>query len=300
MKKKLQKMIATCLTLSMALSMMGVTTFATPSEGATKSDSQVVYAGGTTTADGVTISKTIAGTGQENVFDITLDVTTTEDLNGNTISTAPDAAVSLVVDVSRTMAFKYINGSSCQEKDQNSRLNVAKRVMKDFLKSYAESGKDENGDQIAHRWVSLVGFGGQAWNYLYNFGSWVDVATDEGMAVMEYCLFELQASQIGKKSTGGVLGSGNKYLDWAGTIAGEKVDWTNGHGNGGTNIEAGLMLANNIWDAGGKVANIPAEYSWTVMLSDGEPTMYVDPNNSTTKRSKWCDIGGVDDTLYCK
>ena len=169
MAKKFKKMLAMLLAVSMALGMMSTTVFAVGEAEAAAVDSstQIVSVGGSSAADGITISKTIAGTDQENVFDIILNVTTTEDLSGNTVQTAPDAAVSLVVDVSRTMAFKYINGSSCTEDHINSRLNVAKRVMKTFLADYAASGKDEQGNQIAHRWVSLVGFGGQAWNYLY-------------------------------------------------------------------------------------------------------------------------------------
>jgi len=304
MKRMMKKVMSFVLAFSMIMSMLTVAVSATAGAG----DGQIENAGGTVyyNADGTTgsagnyavaLSKTIAAvSGRENEFDITLKVDTAEQVSGNTIQTAPDAAVSLVVDVSRTMAFKNISGSSVEEKATNSRLNVAKRVMKSFLKDYAASGLDENGNQIAHRWVSLVGFGGQAWNYLYNYGSWVDVATPEGMAVMEFCLFELQSSQIGKKTTGGVLGSGNKYIDWAGTINGETIDWTSSHGNGGTNIEAGLMLANNIWDAGGKGADVAKEYCWTVMLSDGEPTMYVDPANSVTKNA---DGGnGVNSTAF--
>ena len=67
----------------------------------TTSASQITNSGGSTTADGVTISKTIAGTDIENVFDITLKVTTQTDISE--ITKDPDVAVVIVMDISNTM-----------------------------------------------------------------------------------------------------------------------------------------------------------------------------------------------------
>ena len=59
----------------------------------------------------VIISKTIAGTETENEFEITLEVKTTETIEN--VSSAPDAAVVLVIDVSGSM-------------DEDDRLSSAK------------------------------------------------------------------------------------------------------------------------------------------------------------------------------
>ena len=66
------------------------------------SDQQVVDRGGSnSTTDGVSVSKTIAGTDLENVFDITLQVQTS--MNMTEIITEPDMAVVIVMDISNTM-----------------------------------------------------------------------------------------------------------------------------------------------------------------------------------------------------
>ncbi len=67
------------------------------------SDSQVSECGGTTVSgdEKVTVSKTIDGTDLENVFDITLTVTTTEEISE--IYNEPDMAVVIVMDISNTM-----------------------------------------------------------------------------------------------------------------------------------------------------------------------------------------------------
>ena len=71
------------------------------------SDVQVDNRGGSQTSeDGkVTVSKTIEGTDRENVFDITLQVQTTE--NVSEIYTAPDMAVVIVMDISNTMKADF-------------------------------------------------------------------------------------------------------------------------------------------------------------------------------------------------
>ena len=60
--------------------------------------------------DGVTVNKTIAGTEQENVFDITLEVKTTENIKE--IYGDPDMAVVIVMDISNTMSSKMSDGKS--------------------------------------------------------------------------------------------------------------------------------------------------------------------------------------------
>ncbi|MGN0972272.1 MAG: vWA domain-containing protein, partial [Aristaeellaceae bacterium] len=70
------------------------------------SDQQVVERGGRSeTQDGVSVSKTIAGTDRENVFDITLQVQTS--MNVEEVITEPDMAVVIVMDISNTMNSNF-------------------------------------------------------------------------------------------------------------------------------------------------------------------------------------------------
>lgn len=71
------------------------------------SDVQVRDRGGTNanTDDGVSVSKTIAGTDLENVFDITLRVQTNQKISE--ITSEPDMAVVIVMDISNTMNSSF-------------------------------------------------------------------------------------------------------------------------------------------------------------------------------------------------
>lgn len=69
------------------------------------SGQQITSPGGSSTKDGITISKTIAGTELENVFDITLQVNTTENIKE--LYGDPDMAVVIVMDISNTMTQKF-------------------------------------------------------------------------------------------------------------------------------------------------------------------------------------------------
>ena len=78
--------------------------------GALPSGQQITNSGGSKTQDGVTISKTIAGTELENVFDITLQVNTTENIKE--LYGDPDMAVVIVMDISNTMTNKMADGKT--------------------------------------------------------------------------------------------------------------------------------------------------------------------------------------------
>ena len=86
--------------LVLALSMCGTALAASSAD-------QITNSGGTSesSADKVSISKTIAGTGIENVFDITLTVKTDTDVG--TITQDPDLAVVIVMDISETMNTEF-------------------------------------------------------------------------------------------------------------------------------------------------------------------------------------------------
>lgn len=91
---------------------------------------QVVDEGGTESneEDGVSVSKTIAGTELENVFDITLKVQTTRKIEE--IIQEPDMAVVIVMDISNTMNEKFGN---------TTRYKAAIEAAESFLDKFAEN-----------------------------------------------------------------------------------------------------------------------------------------------------------------
>ncbi|MDD5910262.1 MAG: SpaA isopeptide-forming pilin-related protein [Clostridiales bacterium] len=102
----------------------------------------------------VIISKTIAGTETENVFDITLTVKTTEEIKEVTSETA-DAAVVLVIDISNSMT-------------RNMMAN-AQKAAQAFINSFAPA----EGDTSTRRKIAIVAFG----TYAYQISGWVDAST---------------------------------------------------------------------------------------------------------------------------
>lgn len=94
------------------------------------SDVQVNEPGGSNTSnDGaVTVSKTISGTELENVFDITLQVQTS--INLEEIRKEPDMAVVIVMDISNTMNSDFGN---------KSRYEAAMVAAEDFLDKFAKT-----------------------------------------------------------------------------------------------------------------------------------------------------------------
>ena len=124
MAKTKKRVLSLVLALVMALSLLPTVAFATDADiqaqeqiegGETPVyytyDAQTGTFGTQTTANStvtspggkVEISKTIAPTGEENLFDITLKVKTQQEITQTT--TSPDAAVVLVLDVSGSMGY---------------------------------------------------------------------------------------------------------------------------------------------------------------------------------------------------
>lgn len=94
------------------------------------SDVQVDERGGENSNDNVSVSKTIAGTELENVFDITLKVTTSSEIQE--LITEPDMAVVIVMDISNTMKENF-GGST--------RYEAAMDAAESFLDKFASSNK---------------------------------------------------------------------------------------------------------------------------------------------------------------
>ncbi|MBQ8398478.1 MAG: VWA domain-containing protein, partial [Clostridia bacterium] len=96
---------------------------------ALSSDSQIINYGGANVADdGTRVSKTIAGTGIENIFDITLTVETQQKIEK--VYKEPDMAVVIVMDISNTMNSTF--GST-------DRYSAAMEAAADFIKHFSET-----------------------------------------------------------------------------------------------------------------------------------------------------------------
>lgn len=104
------------------------------------SDVQVVNQGGSETSeDGVTISKTIQGTDLENVFDITLQVSTPRDILE--VYKDPDMAVVIVMDISNTMTNGF-GGTT--------RYQAAMTAAEKFLDQFAESSTSQEISKVGY------------------------------------------------------------------------------------------------------------------------------------------------------
>ena len=155
MKKKL---LSALLAAGMLFTMAPAVAMAEPAQ--QTSESQIVYSGGSAVVESsdqnkVSFKKTISPTETENVFDITLEVTTSEELQN--ISASPDAAVVLVIDTSGSM--------------QGQKIQNAKEAAKDFVKSFA------NVTAGTKRYVSVVQFASDA----TRVAGWTDITTANGL-----------------------------------------------------------------------------------------------------------------------
>ena len=145
-----RKALSVLLSLVMLISVTQITAFAAQESPAPASAVQITANGEEQSfADGkVKISKLIQGTNTENVFDITLNVETTQ--SHETVILTPPAAVSLVIDTSASMDAQ-VNGEEDGRTVSRTRLYWAKKAAVEFLEQFA----DPNG---AARYVSLTEF----------------------------------------------------------------------------------------------------------------------------------------------
>lgn len=168
----------------------------------------------------------------ENAFDITLTVETTQ-----TVTTS-DAAVQLIIDTSGSMKYCAVCGVDMRYYHERDCTN--KKAKKTRLDATKAAVADQGGflDQL------LAGnkSGGKIWVSVVEFASgaytvcdWTDIRTSEGLQDVKKAVNDLEAG-------------------------------------GGTNLEAGLMLARNRLSMD-EVKNAASKY--TVLLTDGEPTYRV-------------------------
>lgn len=249
MKRGWHKFTALFLSAMLIVGMIPLSAGATTPNGTGNqtSASQIVENGGTVTAHNglVSASKTIQGTDTENVFDITLNVTTTEDIKQLDIS--PDAAVVLVMDVSNSMK-EDVNGNSTRW-DSERRITKAKAAAQDFLESYVKDAGD------AKRMVSVVEFGSN----VKKVSGWVNANAGNDR------VSTAASSAVEKTEVNFRIGT-----DWWGFPV---------YDDGGTNIEGGLMMARNLL---GDSAVSDIKNVYVVMLTDGVPTFHVDHDSLNT------------------
>ena len=295
--------------------------------GAMAEQSQITYQGGTTWYDKnghqlnvsgaftsnanawVELSKTIEATGIENEFIVTMNVKTKQEVK-TLSSTTPNAATVLVIDVSNSMnkceecgqdlggerhtgktvkfcpdgSGKYYekrsnNNSSCKHcgERQNahtqegtyvacslnkSRMEQSKSAAIAFVREFGRSTGAVGDDK---RMVAVVVYGSDAWSN----NTWYDVATASGLAAAEKHISSI-------------------------TLRNGSTD----NNKGGTNIEGGLMLAKNVLNAGlksgGKINGF--EYLYTILMTDGEPTYYVNGDSASTTTITGTRGGGSETT----
>ena len=168
MIKKIISRILTVTLLASCVTFSGNKSVVEAEELPNSSISQIVEPGGKNIVetDKVTTSKTIVETGVENEFEITLQVTTEEDIQNITIS--PDAATVLVLDRSTSMNER--SGST-------TRFQAMKTAAKNFLTEFSDIEAGSN----AKRLVSIVSFATDVKNETYNNAggnTWIDVTSN--------------------------------------------------------------------------------------------------------------------------
>ncbi|MBR5516755.1 MAG: Cna B-type domain-containing protein, partial [Firmicutes bacterium] len=190
-------------------------------------------------ADGaVVVDKTIEATGVENEFKVKLSVQTTESIN-ETIS-SPDVATVVVIDVSTSMQYCVHEKMSYENGHERckSKMTLAKEAAQDFINNYV----DPTGE--SDRKIAIVKFSGP-----------IRGSVDGARRIQDW----ISADQIDTANS---------------TIFCEAIDDLTQ--NGGTNIEAGLILAKNLLNQTVlNRDNEPITNKNVILFTDGEPTLGV-------------------------
>ncbi len=238
-------LLASCITFSRNGSEAKAETTPTNNSG-----TQIIYQGAKNevATDKVSTSKTIEGTDVENEFEITLQVTTEEDIKN--ISLSPDAATVLVLDRSGSMLNK--------DSDNISRFKEMQDAASNFLTEFARIELGSN----AKRLVSIVSFASNVKNetYINKQNNWINVANSSNELV----------------KAKGVIDNIEKPIE------------NSNDQRRGTNIEGALIMANNIVKNGkdnnllkgndGKlITNINI-----ILLTDGCPTFHMENGVDTS------------------
>ena len=295
-----KRALATLLSIIMIFSMVNISVLAAGEPQLVKNYEDTYYkqdgSAGTAEDWEIHLSKQAAATQAENVYDITLTVQTKD--TSVQLGGATHGAVTLVLDVSNSMdqapdgcgvcgksenhadhkgesnlcpdgsgnayqnrlggnrcvncgqrRSKHVQGAPlCRYEEPGTHLEELQEAVADFLDSYVENVNE--GDK---RLVSVAVFGTDA----VTIQSWVDVTNATALANVKALVNSLR--------TGDGAYRGNTYLT-----------------NGGTNIEAGLVLGRNLLNDTEALAGIPASNQSLILFSDGAPTAKVGNVNSTS------------------
>jgi len=263
LSKKSNRILATILTVAMVFGLLPSMAFATSPSGVGNAWVDPRTTGETSTgfkeyqqeeavnghaADKVTVSKAATKVlGEENLFDIELIVTTQEDLEG--LKIAPDAAVVLVLDTSGSMAYEPDKEETATVGNQ--RIDALKTALNGTVSTegFLDVFADTEGVDNVKRMVSIIDFNTDAAMVSLGGSYWVDVTNNANLATAKSTVTGLQAG-------------------------------------GGTNMEAGLRLANNMLNSSsfnGPISTIQNRY--VILLSDGLPTFFCDNTVSSSATS---------------
>ena len=255
MKKRLLAML---MVLSMALSILPMSAMAAPDDGSGGQDetSQVVNPGGTIYYDKDGKKNETGELGKDGiVVEMKKEVEKTEKENEFNVtlqvrtsqnikelsSKNPDAAVVLVLDVSNSMDNCSVCGNSWYQKHKGHRFTSRLAKAKEAAIQFVDEFAKLTAGEGTAKRMVNVIMFGDG---AYREVDWCDVTKPNVLQSVKTKINSLETS-------------------------------------GGTNIEAGLMLARNNLDST-TVDGI--DYLYTILLTDGEPTMYVDGNRTSVNR----------------
>lgn len=233
------------------------------------------------------LSKTAAPAGKDNTFNITLKIET-KDTTIQTAGSTNGAAV-LILDVSNSMNAKEPGCAAdgcgkdkdagihcteyepsnkfwrdaCKECGQTRAAHTSHHRFQQSSKTQLDSLKAAVGDFLdafandaaagEKRMIAVAVFGTDA----VTVQNWVDISDATARAALK--------AKINTLSTGNGAYMGNSYLT-----------------NGGTNMEAGLVLGRNLLRSTTALVGIPVNNQSLILFSDGEPTAKVGNIDSTS------------------
>ena len=255
MKKRLLAML---MVLSMALSILPMSAMAAPDDGSGGQDetSQVVNPGGTIYYDKDGKKNETGELGKDGiVVEMKKEVEKTEKENEFNVtlqvrtsqnikelsSKNPDAAVVLVLDVSNSMDNCSVCGNSWYQKHKGHRFTSRLAKAKEAAIQFVDEFAKLTAGEGTAKRMVNVIMFGDG---AYREVDWCDVTKPNVLQSVKTKINSLETS-------------------------------------GGTNIEAGLMLARNNLDS--KTVD-GIDYLYTILLTDGEPTMYVGGNRTSVNR----------------
>lgn len=284
MEMKRHRLLATFLAAVMTVSLVQVTAFATEEETEPPLSTNQIVSGGETgesaaaplyynaasedpLANGdngydVSVQKAVIGTDTENQFNIHLVVTTKEDLSN--VVLAPDAAVVIVLDTSKSMQWDvsgggWYNGIYYKDADKGGQNNKgADDNNGDY--TYAIEPGSEQGSTGDHTRIW------QAVNAINGFAdSYADVgdATNSPKRMISLVTFNNTATQANDwvdVSTASASGT-EKLTEFKNTVDAQVSNLYSG-----TNLEAGLASAKDLLTSVPGIAN-----KYVIVLTDGEP-----------------------------